>query len=70
ESCTLATQAEKQGAPVLASRLFDWGNSLFKCAQAIVEGIKEGTINTLNACLHPIETVQNIAYSVVEAGKV
>ncbi|MCF7900510.1 EndoU domain-containing protein [Candidatus Babeliales bacterium] len=70
ESCTLATQAEKQGAPVLASRLFDWGNSLFKCAQAIVQGIKEGTMNSVNACLHPVKTVQNIAYSVVEAGKV
>ena len=69
ESCTLATQAEKQGATALASRLFDWGNSLFKCAQAFVEGVKEGTINSINACLHPIKTIQNIALFLVEAGK-
>jgi len=69
DTCNLANQAEQQGATRLASRLFDWGNSLFNCAQAIAEGVKEGTINSINACLHPIKTIQNIALSVVEAGK-
>ena len=56
------------GDIVHAFMLSDACWSVLDCAHALVEGIVEGAIRTVDDIVHPIRTVQNIAETIVTAG--
>ena len=65
----IANQANRSGAVTLSSWLIDccWG--FLNCAKAIALGAKDGVINTVDACLHPLDTAKDLARGIVETAR-
>ncbi len=55
----IGLEANKHGHTKQASQLADFCHTIIDCTKAFGEGIYLGTVNTIEAITHPIETIKN-----------
>lgn len=66
QTAHLAQEVNEQGHVLFSSQLLDWGWTILNYTKAAVMGCKDGVENTLNSCLHPLETVCDMAKGIVK----